>query len=76
MLLFPTGILFSSHRCDRGLFPGTDAVNDTVAAHLEMRYDEVFYVLSVRTDEGTTGYFMSRKDFNRVAPGSRIRYSV
>jgi len=60
----------------RGLFADTDAVNDTAIDQLEARYDEIFYVLSVRTDDGTTGYFVSRKDFNRVSPGIRIRYTV
>ena len=60
----------------RGIFEDTGFVNDTALGRLEVRYDEVFYVLSVRTDDGTTGYFVTRKDFNRVVPGSRIRYTV
>jgi len=60
----------------RGLFANANLVNDTVAGQLEMRYNEIFNVLSVRTDSDTRGYFVSRKDFNRVAPGNRIRYSV
>ena len=60
----------------RGLFEDTGYVNDTAEGQLEIRYDEVFYVLSVRTDDGTTGYFVTKEDFNKVVPGSRIRYSV
>ncbi len=60
----------------RGLFEETDIVNDTVAAQLEARYDEVFYVVSVRSEEDTIGYLVTRKDFNSVVPGSRIRFTV
>lgn len=60
----------------RGLFEETDIVNDTIAGQLEVRYDEVFYVVSVRSEDDTIGYFVSRKDFNRVAPGSRIRFNI
>lgn len=60
----------------RGLFEETDIVNDTVAGQLEARYDEVFYVLSVRSNDDTMGYFVSRKDFNKVVPGSLIRFNV
>ncbi len=60
----------------RGLFEETDVVNDTVAAQLEARYDEVFYVVSVRSEDDTIGYFVNRRDFNGVVPGSRIRFTV
>ncbi len=60
----------------RGLFEETDVVNDTVAAQLEARYDEIFYVVSVRSEEDTIGYLVTRKDFNSVVPGSRIRFNI
>ncbi len=60
----------------RGLFEETDVVNDTVAAQLEARYDEIFYVVSVRSEDDTIGYFVSRRDFNSVVPGSRIRFNI
>ncbi len=60
----------------RGLFEETDVVNDTIAAQLEARYDEVFYVVSVRSEDDTIGYFVSRRDFNSVVPGSRIRFNI
>jgi hypothetical protein len=60
----------------RGLFEETDVVNETIAHQLEARYDEVFYVVSVRSEDDTLGYFVSRRDFNRVVPGSRIRFNI
>jgi len=60
----------------RGLFEETDIVYDAVAAQLEARYDEVFYVVSVRSVDDTVGYFVTRKDFNGVVPGSRIRFNI
>ncbi len=60
----------------RGLFEETDSVNDAVTAQLEARYDEVFYVVSVRSVDDTVGYFVSRKEFNGVLPGSRIRFNI
>ena len=60
----------------RGLFEETDVVNDTIAGQLEARYDEVFYVVSVRSEDDTIGYFVSRRDFNSVVPGSRIRFNI
>jgi len=60
----------------RGLFEETDVVSDTVAAQLEARYDEVFYVVSVRSEDDTIGYFVSRRDFNGVVPGSSIRFNI
>ena len=60
----------------RGLIEEKDTVDDTVAAQLEARYDEVFYVVSIRSEDGTMGYFVNRKDFNKVVPGSQISYSV
>ncbi len=60
----------------RGLFEETDVVNDTVAAQLEARYDKIFYVVSVRSEDDTIGYLVTRKDFNSVVPGSRIRFNI
>jgi hypothetical protein len=60
----------------RGLFDETNLVNDTVAYQLEARYDEVFYIVSVRSGEETMGFFTSRQDFNEVVPGSSIRFKV
>ena len=60
----------------RSLFDETDVVNDTIAYRLEALYDEVFYVVSIRSGDDAMGYFMSRRDFNRVVPGSRIRFNA
>jgi hypothetical protein len=60
----------------RGLFDESDIVNDTDAYHLEARYDEIFYVVSVRSGVDNMGYFVSIQDFNRVVPGSRIRFNI
>ena len=60
----------------QSLFEETDIVNDTIAVRLDALYDKVFYVVSVRSGEDTMGYFTSRKDFNEVVPGSRIRFKV
>ncbi len=60
----------------RGLFEDTDLVNDTVAGQLRTRYDEVFYVVSVRSEDDTIGYFVSRRDFNGIVPGNRIRFNI
>jgi hypothetical protein len=60
----------------RGLFDETNVVNDTIADQLDARYDDVFYIVTVRSGDDATGYFVSMQDFNRVIPGSRIRFKV
>lgn len=60
----------------RDFFDESNLVNDSVAYQLESRYDEVFYVVSVRSGEETMGFIASREDFNEVVPGSSIRFKI
>jgi len=60
----------------RGLFDETNLVNDSVAYELESLYDEVFYVVSVRSGDVTMGFIASREDFNEVVPGSSIQFKI
>ena len=59
-----------------GEFEASAAVSEELAYRLESWYDEVDYVVSVRSGGGTMAYFVSREDFNRVDVGVGIRFSV
>lgn len=76
IVVFTTAGNHFDDKAVRGLLEETDIVNETIAQQLETHYDEVFYVMSVRYEDDTIGYFVSRKDFNRVVPGSRIRFKL
>ncbi len=60
----------------QGFFDDAVEVNDTIAYLLESLYDDVFYFVSVRSGDHTMAYHVSRRDFNRVASGSKIRFVV
>jgi hypothetical protein len=60
----------------RALFEDSDTVTDSIAAQLDMRYDDLFYIVSVRSDGDTMGYYVSKEDFNSVNYGSRIRFNI
>jgi hypothetical protein len=51
-------------------------VNDALAHKLNSWYDEIRYVVSVRTGEGTMAYFTDREDFNKARVGDRIRFEI
>ena len=70
-----TGSQFDDNEV-QSLFDETGLVSDEIEGQLDIRYDEIFYVVSVRSEGDTVGYFVSREDFNEVVPGSRIRFSV
>ena len=60
----------------RALFEDSDTVTGSISAQLDMRYDDVFYIVSVRSSGDTIGYYVSREDFNSVNYGNRIRFSI
>ena len=52
------------------------AVDDALAHRLDSAYDEISYIVSVRTGEGTMAYFVTREDYNRVGVGDEIRFEI
>jgi hypothetical protein len=59
-----------------GDFEASAAVDDALANKLDSRYDEVRYIVSVRTSEGAMAYFVSREDFNKAEVGDRIKFEI
>jgi len=50
-------------------------VNDPLAHRLDSMYDEINYIVSVRTSEGTTAYFVTREDYSADV-GDTIRFEI
>ena len=59
-----------------GDFEASAAVDDALAYKLDSRYDEVRYIVSVRTGEGATAYFVTREDYNSADVGDTIRFEI
>lgn len=59
-----------------GDFEASAAVDDALAYKLESLYDEVRYVVSVRTDGGAMAYFVTREDYNSVNVEAQIRFAI
>ncbi len=57
-------------------FKVSTTINETLAHRLDSWYDEINYIISVRTGDETVAYFVSREDFNKVDNGGRIRYTI
>ena len=51
-------------------------VDDALAHRLDSMYDEIKYIVSMRTDEGTMAYFVTREDYNCVEVGDVIRFEI
>lgn len=51
-------------------------VDDALAHRLDSMYDEIKYIVSVRTSEGAMAYFVNREDYNRVGVGDDIRFEI
>ena len=59
-----------------GDFEASAAVDDDLAYRLDSRYDEVRYIVSVRTGEGAMAYFVTREDYNSADVGDTIRFEI
>jgi len=57
-------------------FKVSTTINETLAHRLDSWYDEINYIISVRTGDETVPYFVSREDFNKGDIGGRIRYTI
>ncbi len=51
-------------------------VDDALAHRLDSMYDEIKYIVSVRTSEGTMAYFVTREDYNRADVDDTIRFEI
>jgi hypothetical protein len=51
-------------------------VDDALAHRLDSMYDEINYLVSVRTSEGTMAYFVTREDYNRADVDDTIRFEI
>ncbi|HUS78401.1 MAG TPA: hypothetical protein VM050_07060 [Patescibacteria group bacterium] len=58
------------------LFPNTTKMSAEVEYQLGSGYDGLRYVINLRTDLQTMGYFASREDFNNVEPGDHVRFQI
>jgi hypothetical protein len=52
------------------------SVDDALAHRLDSMYDEIRYIVSVRTSEGTMAYFVNREDYNRTDVDDTIRFEI
>lgn len=59
-----------------GEFDASAVVSEELAHRLASWYDEVSYLVSVRSGGEAMAYFVSREDFNRVDVGCGVRFSV
>jgi len=57
-----------------GDFEVSTTVTEALAHRLGSWYDEVNYLVSMRSGGETMAYFVSREDFNKVDVGGRIRF--
>ena len=57
-------------------FNESTTVDDALAHKLDSWYDEIKYVVSARTGEGTMAYFTDREGFNKARVGDRIRFEI
>jgi hypothetical protein len=60
----------------RSLFPNTTRMTAQTEAQLEWRYTDIRYVVNVRTEIRTMGYYASKDDFNSVDPGDAVRFRI
>ena len=70
-----TGIIVKDEEFNED-FESSTTINETLAHRLDSWYDEIHYLISVRTGDETIAYFVSREDFNKVDIGGRIRFIV
>ncbi len=57
-------------------FSTSHIIDEELSHRLDSYYDEVNYLASVRTEDGTIAYYTSREDFNKVNTGDTIRFRI
>ena len=60
----------------RSLFPNTTRLTAQAEAQLKWRYTDIRYIVNVRTEIRTMGYYASKEDFNSVEPGDAVRFRI
>ena len=75
IIITDTGVIVKDEEFNED-FMGSNTINETLAHRLDSWYDEIHYLISVRTGDETVAYFVSREDFNKVDIGGRIRFIV
>ena len=68
------------------LFPNTTKISEEVESELKTRiqasisgirvYVDIKYLVSIRTEDMTMAYFVSREDFNKVDPGDNVKFKI
>jgi len=68
------------------LFPNTTKISEEVESELKARiqdsisgirvYVDIKYLVSIRTEDVTMAYFVSREDFNKVDPGDTMKFKI
>jgi len=68
------------------LFPNTTKISEEVESELKTRiqasisgirvYVDIKYLVSIRTEDMTMAYFVSREDFNKVDPGDTVKFKI
>ena len=68
------------------LFPNTTKISEEVESELKTRiqesisgirvYVDIKYLVSIRTEDVTMAYFVSREDFNKVDPGDTVKFKI
>jgi len=68
------------------LFSNTTKISEEVESELKTRiqasisgirvYVDIKYLVSIRTEDTTMAYFVSRDDFNKVDPGDNVKFKI
>jgi hypothetical protein len=51
-------------------------INETLANKLDSWYDDVYYLISIRTSVETGAYFTNREDFNKIDIRDSVRFFI
>ena len=60
----------------KSLFPNTTKISEEAESQLKTRYTDLRYVINIRTEIKTMGYFASKDDFNKVDPGDTVKFKI
>ena len=60
----------------KSLFPNTTEISEEAESQLKTRYPDLRYIINIRTEIRTMGYYASKDDFNKVDPGDAVKFKI
>ena len=60
----------------KSLFPNTTKISEEAEYQLKTKYTDLRYVVNIRTEIKTMGYYVSKDDFNKVDPGDTVKFKI